>query len=167
MTTFVNRCSSTTFRARRSAPDADSGFSSAKTGEEQDELNWEKANEFARSAACELELSNGDSAAGTLYEVESGKHLFVSVNKRLPFNSPNFLCNAQLLLNFCELREVECNRITLSGTRVCHVWNTQSHGDHTGITIVELSDEAAIKCQSRGAKFLRVGKAHTDEEVCL
>ena len=44
MTTFVNRCSLTTFKELRSA---NSGSTNAKTGEEQDELNWENAKEFA------------------------------------------------------------------------------------------------------------------------
>ena len=118
-------------------------------------------------------MSNEDSAAGTLYVEESrgqSRHLFISANRRLPVNLLNGasddchqflqLCNAQLL-------KVECSRISLSGDRVRHVWNTQPHGDHKGITIVELSDEAASECQSCGAKFLRVGEAHPKEEVCL
>ena len=105
------------------------------------------------------------------------RHLFISANRRLLVNLPNGapddcpqflqLCNPQLLFNFFELREVECSRISILGDRVRHVWNTQPHGDHTGITIVELSDEASSECQSRGAKFLRVREAHPNEEVCL
>ena len=117
-------------------------------------------------------MGNEDSASGTLYEVESGgqfRHLFISANRRMPVDSPNVLCNAQLLLNraISESCEVECSHIFLTSDRVHNVWNTQPQGDHKGITIVELSNEVAVECQSLGAKFLRVGKAQPNEEVCL
>ena len=147
---------------------SDSSSSRAKVDEEQDELNWEKANELALRAACELEMSNGDSAAGSLYEIESGgklRHLFVSANRRLLVKAPDDLCKAQLLLHV--LPEDGCVSIHLSDDRVCDVWNTRSRGEHTGNTVVELSAEAVRECISRGANFLKIGEARPGEEVRL
>ena len=133
-----------------------------------EELNWKVANERTRKAACELKMSNEDSAAGSLYEIESGeqlRHLFVSANRRLLVKSFDDLCKAQLLLHV--LPEDGCVSIHLSGDRVCDVWNTRSRGEHTGNTVVELSAEAVRECKSRGANFLKIGEARPGEEVRL
>ena len=147
------------------------GSTSTKTeanGNEHKELNWEVANESACKSSCELEMSNEDSAAGSLYEIESGgqlRHLFVSANRRLLVKSPDDLCKAKLLLHV--LPEDGCVSIPLSGDRVCDVWNTRSRGEHTGNTVVELSAEAVRECRKSGAKFLKIGEARPGEEVCL
>ena len=128
-------------------------------------LNWEKANRLALSAACELQMSNGDSAAGTLYREQSGaknRYLFVSTHRRLLVKSPDDLSNAQLLIH---VRPESCEYIPLSRDKVCSVWNTRPHGEHTGNTVVELSDETARMCLRKRAKFLRIGKARVGEEV--
>ena len=147
----------------------DNGYTNENANEEQDALNWKKANELAFRAACELKLRNGDSAAGTLYETVSRRthrHLFISANRRLQFNSPDDLCNSQLLV-FDVQNEVMCQSIALSRDKVLRVWNTRAHAAHAGNTVFELSDDATSECQSRGANFLRVGEARVGEEVRL
>ena len=147
---------------------SDSGSTRANVDEEQYKLNWERANELALRAACELQMSNGDSVAGSLYEARSGeqvRHLFVTTNRRLLVKSPADLCNAQLLLNVLTEDGRLC--VPLSRNRVCDVWNTRSRGEHSGNTVVELSAEAASDCKLRGANFLKIGEAHTGEEVRL
>ena len=125
MTMSVNKSYLTASGELNSATFSVNGSTSTKTeanGDEQEGLNWEAANESARKAACELEMSNGDSAAGSLYEIELGgqlRHLFVSANRRLLVKSPDDLCNAQLLLHV--LPEDGCVSIPLSGDRVCDV----------------------------------------------
>ena len=136
-----------------------------KADEVQDELNWEKANRLALSAACELQMSNGDSAAGSLFREQfrgQTRYLFVSTHRRLLVKSPDELSNAQLILH---VRPERCECIRLSRDKVCHVWNTRPHGEHTGNTVVELSDETARLCRRKGANFLRIGKASSGEEV--
>ena len=129
-------------RASAAAAPVGSTRKKRKADEVQDELNWEKANRLALSAACELQMSNGDSAAGSLYREQfrgQTRYLFVSTHRRLLVKSPDDLSNAQLLLH---VRPERCECIRLSRDKVCHVWNTRPHGEHTGNTVVELSDEA-------------------------
>ena len=146
----------------------DSTSTNAKAGDGQHQLSWRKANELALKAACEHQMSNGDSVAGSLYKARSGeqvKHLFVSTNKRLLVNSTDDLCNAQLLLNVLPEPERLC--VLLSRDRVHSVWNTRPRREHEGSTIVELSDEAARVCMESGANFLTIGEARAGEEVRL
>ena len=140
----------------------------AVSGDEQHQLSWKKANEVALKAACELQMSNGDSVAGSLYKARSGeqvRHLFVSTNRRLLVNSTDDLGNAQLLLNV--LPEDKCQCVRLSGDRVHRVWNTRPRREHEGNTVVELSEEAARDCRKSGANFLKIGEARAGKEVRL
>ena len=170
----VKKASSTTDEAQRSATAALGGPASTKTKseEEQDELNWKQANDLALREACELQISNEDSVAGSLYEVESRghseqlRHLFVSANRQLRVNSLYDLSNAQLLV-FDDKSEIKRRSIALSREKVCHVWNTRPHGDHKGNTVVELSDEAARECRQSRANFLRIEEARRGEEVLI
>ena len=167
MIKFSKKSSSRNSGERGSVTAAPGGSASKKRSDEvQDGLNWKKANKLALRATCDLKTSNGDSAAGILYKVESGgqtRYLFVSTHKRLLVKSPDDLCKAELLLHV--LPEDECECIRLSRDKVCHVWNTRPHGEHTGNTVVELSDEAARACRIKGANFLRIGTASSGEEV--
>ena len=147
---------------------SDSSSTNAKAGYKQHQLSWKKANELALKAACELQMSNGDSVAGSLYEERSGeqvRHLFVSTNRRLLVDSPADFCNAQLLLNVLPEDGRLC--VPLSCNRVHRVWNTRPRREHEGNTIVELSKKAARDCRKSGANFLKIGEARTGEEVRL
>ena len=167
---FVNKSCLTASGERNSAIFAvsDSACTNAKAGDKQHQLSWKKANELAFKAACELQISNGDSVAGSLYEARSGeqvRYLFVSTNRRLLVNSLDDLCNAQLLLNV--LPEDECQCVRLSRDRVHRMWNTRPRREHEGNTIVELREEAARDCKESGANFLKIGEARAGEEVRL
>ena len=167
----VNKSCLTASGERNSATFAvsDSASTNAKAVDEQHQLSWKKANELALKAACELQMSNGDSVAGSLYESRSGeqvRHLFLSTNRRLLVNSTDDLCNAQLLLKNV-LQEDECHCIRLSRDRVHRVWNTRPRREHEGNTIIELSEEAARNCRESGANFLKIGEARLGEEVRL
>ena len=167
--TFVNRSSLTISGERGSATAADICSTSSIIDEEQDELNWKQANDLALRAACELQMSNGDLAAGSLYKLEwegQLRHLFVSANRRLPINSPNDLSNAQLLV-FDDKSEIKRRSIALSREKVCHVWNTRLHWQNDGKTVVELSDDTANECRRTGANFLKIDEARAGEEVCV
>ena len=170
MTMSDNKSCLTASGERNSATFAvsDSASTSAKAGDEQHKLSWKKANELAIKAACELQISNEDSVAGSLYEARSGeqvRHLFVSTNKRLLVNPLDDLYNAQLLLHV--LPEDECQCVRLSRDRVHPVWNTRPRREHEGNTIVELSEEAASNFRKSGVNFLKIGEAHASEEVRL
>ena len=167
MTKFVNNFFSTALSSATSTI-RDSASTKIRAGNEQDELNWQKANELSLKAACELQMSNGDSVAGSLYKVESGgnlQHLFISANRRLPVNSLEDFCSAQLLLHV--LPEDGCFRVPLSRDRVRHMWNTRTRREHIGNTVVELSEEVVEECVRNGANFQRIGEACTGEEVRL
>ena len=170
MTMSVNKSCLTASGERNSATFAvnDSASTNAKAGDEQHQLSWKKANELALRAACELQMSNKDSVAGSLYEARSGeqvRHQFVSTNRRLLVKSLADLCNAKLLLHI--LPEDECQCVPLSRDRVHRVWNTRPRREHEGNTIVELSEEAVCDYKKSGANFPKIGKARAGEEVRL
>ena len=132
-------------------------------------MGFEAVNKLARKAACELKIKNNDPVAGTLCKVELGGqflHLFISTNKRLPANLPDDLSNAQLLLRDLSIKD-ECINISFAGDKVRHVWNTRPRGEHSGNTVVELSDKVVKDCLSVGANFLNIVEVRPGEEVFI
>ena len=158
--------------SRGSAATAATGSRNKKivTCENAGQLDWVAVNKLALRAACELKLgSSGDSATGAFFEVESNGQLlqlFISTNKPLRATSPLDLSNAKLLLRDLQPGK-ECIRVSLSRGRVCRMWNTPPRVEHSGNTVVVLSDEAARDCRSRGAHFLKIREAHPGEEVVV
>ena len=141
----------------------------AKAGDDAGRLRWKKANELALKAACELQMSNGDSVAGSLYEAQSGEQTGIcsspltngcSSTQLMSYATRNFF-----LKTFCRRRVPKC--VCLSRDRAHRVWNTRSRREHEGNTVVELSAEAAKDCEESGATFLKIGEAHTGDEVRL
>lgn len=136
------------------------------TNEEEQNL-WGEVNACAFKASCELELGSMDPVAGTLCKFESEGHpmyLFISTNSRLLVDSPDDLSDAKLLLQVKP--EAECKTITLRD-KVRQVWCSRPRVQHSGNTIVELSEEATKECELYGAHFLPIGKARPGEEVSV
>ena len=158
--------------SRGSAATAATGSKNRKivTCENAGQLDWVATNKLALRAASELKIGkSGDSATGALFEVESeGRplYLFISTDKPLCATSPLDLSNAKLLLRDLQPGK-ECIRVSLSRGRVRRMWNTPPRVEHSGNTVVELSDEAARDCRSRGAHFLKIVEPRPGEEVIV
>ena len=129
----------------------------AQDNKSQLSSNLVENNTDTRKALCILLTRSKLSVDGILYEVNFGGKLlslFIATETE-PTTSQNDLCDA--VLNFPTLQM----QIPLSRDRVAHVWCLRL----TKSTVVELSNEAAIECRSRGAKFLKVGEVCRCEEV--
>ena len=117
-------------------------------------------------------MPSGDSAVGTLFEMESdGRllHLFISTNRPLStsIQSLDELLNAKLHLSDQQPDKHKCHYISLDSGKVLNVWHTSPREEHRGNTIVELSDEAAEECRNRDTHFLKIGTALPGEEVVV
>ena len=169
---FISMSSLTTSGLRRSVAAATRKSRRLKTEtcEKHDQLDWKATNNLALKASCKLKMPSGDSAVGTLFEMESdGRllYLFISTNRRLSIQSPDELLNAKLHLSDPEPDKNKCNYISLASGKVLKVWHTSPRNEHKGNTIVELSDKAAEECRNRDAHFLKIGTALPDEEVVV